>query len=327
MKDRIRPDLKQTVFHGMFTCSPQMRSLFELIRRASNSDVTTLLRGESGSGKELVARALHAEGTRRSAPFRAVNCASFTSEMLASELFGHVKGAFTGAVHRRDGLLVQADKGTLFLDEVADIPSDLQGRLLRVLEERRFTPLGGSVERRVDIRIVSATNTGLRDLVVQRKFREDLMYRLRVVILRLPPLREREGDLELLTWAFIDRLNTAGGRQIRRISSTAWDVMQSYPWPGNIRELDNMLQGAFVLGEGPVLRVEDLLPELRGEAPPIDSIVLHSARPVTNELEELERKQLVEAWQRFDGSRGKMSVSLGISRSTLYRRLRDHQLI
>ncbi len=327
MKDRIRPDLKQTVFNGMVTCSPRMLSLFELVRRAANSDVTTLLRGESGSGKELVARALHAEGGRRSARFRAVNCASFTSEMLASELFGHVKGAFTGAVGSRDGLLVQADKGTLFLDEVADIPTDLQGRLLRVLQERRFTPLGGSVEKQVDIRIISATNTGLRDLVAQRKFREDLMYRLRVVILRLPPLREREGDLELLTWTLIDRLNAKGGRQIHRISADAWDAMQNYPWPGNIRELDNMLQGAFVLGLGPILGVEDLLPELRGEAPPIDSIMLQADRPVTNELDELERRQLVEAWQRFGGSRGKMSAALGISRSTLYRRLREHDLV
>jgi two-component system response regulator AtoC len=327
MKDRIRPDLKQTVFHGMVTCSPQMLSLFELIRRASHSDVTTLLRGESGAGKELVARALHAEGERRSARFRAVNCASFTSEMLASELFGHVKGAFTGAVGSRDGLLVQADKGTLFLDEVADIPSDLQGRLLRVLQERRFTPLGGSVERQVDIRIISATNTGLRDLVTQRKFREDLMYRLRVVILRLPPLRERQGDLELLTWTLIDRLNAKEGRQIHRISAQAWDAMQAYPWPGNIRELDNMLQSAFVLGLGPVLTEEDLLPELRGEAPPVDSLVLRTDQPITNELDELERRQLVEAWQRFGGSRGKMATALGISRSTLYRRLREHELV
>ena len=190
----------------MVTRSPQMLDLFEQIRRAAASEVTILLRGESGSGKELVAKALHAEGRRRGSPFRAVNCATFTSEMLASELFGHVKGAFTGAVSSRDGLLVQADKGTLFLDEVAEIPQDLQGRLLRVLQERRFTPLGGSQERTVDIRIVSATNSSLRDLVAQRRFREDLMYRLRVVILRLPPLRQREGDLELLTWTLIDRL-------------------------------------------------------------------------------------------------------------------------
>ena len=327
MSDRTRPDLKHTTFHGMVTCAPEMLDLFRLIRRAAASDVTILIRGESGSGKELVASALHAESARNSKAFRAVNCASFTSEMLASELFGHVKGAFTGAVAKREGLLVQADGGTLFLDEVAEIPLDLQGRLLRVLQERRFTPLGGSTQKSVDIRIVSATNTGLRDLVVQRKFREDLMYRLRVVVLRLPPLRERRGDLELLIWTLIDRLNGRFDRTITRIGRSAWEAMRAYPWPGNIRELDNQLQSAFVLGEGPCLTLDELNPELRGEAPPVDSaLVTPPAAPDVNEIELLERQSLIDAWQRCGGNRGRMAEELGISRSTLYRRMKEHNL-
>ena len=310
----------------MVTRSPQMLDLFEQIRRAAASEVTILLRGESGSGKELVAKALHAEGRRRGSPFRAVNCATFTSEMLASELFGHVKGAFTGAVSSRDGLLVQADKGTLFLDEVAEIPQDLQGRLLRVLQERRFTPLGGSQERTVDIRIVSATNSSLRDLVAQRRFREDLMYRLRVVILRLPPLRQREGDLELLTWTLIDRLNQREERQISEISEDAWQAMSRYAWPGNIRELDNLLQSAFVLGTGPCLTLDELHPELRGEAPPPDSAIVAETPAPDVDLDALERQALVEAWRSHGGNRGQMADALGISRSTLYRRLRRHGL-
>ena len=326
MPDRKRPNLKPTTFHGMVTQAPEMHALFGLIRRAANSDVTVLLRGESGTGKELVARALHAEAPRRAAPFRAVNCATFTSEMLASELFGHVKGAFTGAVRNRDGLLLQADHGTLFLDEVAEIPLDLQGRLLRVLQERRYVPLGGSTEREVDIRIVSATNTSLRDWVAQRRFREDLMYRLRVVVLRLPPLRERTGDIELLSWTLIDRLNHKGHRQVTRIAHDAWDAIAAYPWPGNVRELDNMLQAAFVLGEGPSLTLDELPPELRGEDPPEGSLLPPPPQPSTD-LATLERDALVSAWKRHGGSRGEMAAELEISRSTLYRLLRNHGLI
>lgn len=327
MSERKRPNLKHCTVNGMISCAPEMRLLFDQIQRAAKSHVTVLVRGESGTGKELVAQALHAQGPRRSNPFRAVNCATFTSEMLASELFGHVKGAFTGAAAAREGLLLQADRGTLFLDEVAEIPLDLQGRLLRVLQERTFTPLGGSSVRRVDIRVVSATNASLRELVANRQFREDLMYRLRVVVLRIPPLRRRTGDLELLTWRWIDRLNDQGGRQITGIAENAWEAMVTYPWPGNIRELDNLLQSAFVLGEGPVLTLADLQPEVRGERPPVNDPTGAPAVAAVADLEQLERDELVAAWQRHSGNRGAIAAELGISRSTLYRRLRQHHLL
>jgi two-component system response regulator AtoC len=321
-----RPKLKTTNFHGMVARSPQMERLFVQLGRAANSDINVLLRGESGTGKDLAAQALHAAGARAQHPFRAVNCASFGSELLASELFGHVKGAFTGAVRSRDGLMLQAHQGTLFLDEVAEIPLDVQGRLLRVLQDRRFFPVGGSREVSVDLRIVSATNSSLRELVAAKRFREDLMYRLRVVVVRLPALRERDGDLELLTWTLIDKLNRMGGRQVLSLSQETWRAMQNYSWPGNIRELDNVLQSAFVLGEGQTLTLDELSPELRGEGPEVYS-GSPEAVPETVDLAALERTQLVQAWQEHGGRRGAMAEALGVSRSTLYRKLKEHALI
>lgn len=315
-----RPDVSLTAFYGMQTCAPEMLRLFELIRRAGRSDATVLIRGESGTGKELVAAALHSESPRRSGAFQAVNCATFTSEMLASELFGHVRGAFTGAVRDRQGLLALADKGTLFLDEVAELPIDLQARLLRVIQAQRFTPVGGTVEEEVDVRFFSATNAALRELVAQGRFREDLMYRLRVVVLYLPRLAERQGDVEGLTWHFIDQFNQRGGRQVHALAVDAWDAMRAYPWPGNVRELSNNLEQAFVLGEGPVIGLDELAPEIRGEGP------LPAAVATTNTLLDIERQGLVEAFRVTGGHRGRMAAHLGISRPTLYRRLKKHQL-
>ncbi|MCB9674408.1 MAG: sigma-54-dependent Fis family transcriptional regulator [Alphaproteobacteria bacterium] len=312
----------------MITVAPEMTALFEKIRRAGRSDATVLIRGESGTGKELVADALHRESPRSTRPFQAVNCATFTSEMLASELFGHVRGAFTGAIRDRKGLLALADKGTLFLDEVAELPIDLQARLLRVLQLKRFTPVGGTVEQEVDVRLLSATNAALRQLVTEGRFREDLMYRLRVVVLYLPRLVERTGDVQALTWFFIDAFNERGGRRVHGLSADAWAAMRAYSWPGNIRELRNNLEQAFVLGEGPVIELDELAPELRGEGVELVHVPEPDA-PSTEPsvtLADLERKELVEAWRATGGNRGKMAEALAISRPTLYRRLKKHGL-
>ncbi|MCO4744804.1 MAG: sigma-54-dependent Fis family transcriptional regulator [Proteobacteria bacterium] len=303
----------------MHTVAPQMLELFELIRRAGRSEATVLVRGESGTGKELVAGALHRESARGSKPFYAVNCATFTSEMLASELFGHVRGAFTGAIRDRDGLLAMADKGTLFLDEVAELPIELQARLLRVLQTQRFTPVGGTVEQQVDVRFFSATNVALRKAVAEGRFREDLMYRLRVVVLYLPRLADRTGDVEALTWHFIDAFNARGGRRVHAVAPAAWAAMQAYGWPGNVRELMNNLESAFVLGEGPVLTLDELAPEIRGQGTRHDE-------PSRDTLQDLERQQLVEAFAVTGGHRGRMAEHLGVSRPTLYRRLKKHGL-
>ena len=320
------PELDSTVFHGMVTCAPEMHRLFELVQRAGHSDATVLIRGESGTGKELVADALHNESPRSRQPFQVVNCATFTSELLASELFGHVRGAFTGAVRDRKGVLAMADKGTLFLDEVAELPIELQARLLRVIQQRRFTPVGATVEQQVDVRFLSATNAGLRKMVAEGRFREDLMYRLRVVVLYLPRLVDRAGDIQALTWHYIDRFNDRRGRKVHAIDRPAWAAMQAYSWPGNIRELRNNLEQAFVLGEGPVLKLDELAPEIRGEGVERISSTPAATRPQLT-LADLQRDELTTAYRETGGHRGKMADVLGISRPTLYRRLKRHGLI
>lgn len=319
-----RPDLTLSSFYGLRTASPQMHALFEKVRRAARSDATILVRGASGTGKEAIAHALHACSRRSGKPFRAVNCATFTPELLASELFGHVRGAFTDAIADKPGLLRQAHGGTLFLDEIAELPLELQARLLRVLQERRFTPVGATEEIEVDVRVVSATHAALRRLVEARMFREDLMYRVRVVVLYVPPLVERTGDLEALTWTFLDGFAEAGLRRVDGIEPAAWDAMRAWSWPGNVRELHNALEHALVLGEGDVLRLDDLPPELRGEEP--DALPQPLAgHPDT--LHDLAREELLTALRAVGGRRDLAADHLGISRSTLYRRLKAHGLL
>ncbi len=293
-----------------------MLSLFELIKRVARTDSSVLIRGETGTGKELVAAAIHALGHRAKGPFRAVNCATFTAELLASELFGHVRGSFTGAVADRPGLFALADKGTVFLDEVAELPLELQARLLRVVQERSFVPVGGTDAVSVDVRILAATNKALRREVSEGRFREDLMYRLRVVPLFLPRLAEREGDVEALFWRFIDELNRSrGNRGIVSISAHARDALLDYNWPGNVRELRNQVEYAFAVGEGPVFGITDLTPELRGEGPAVP--------PGQMTSEDIERKKILAALESAGGQKAKAAELLNVSRSTLWRKIRE----
>ena len=314
-----RPDLHLDSFHGLLTVSPEMKALFRKIERAARTDASVLVRGESGTGKELVARALHDASPRRNKPFRAVNCATFTGELLASELFGHVRGAFTGAVHDKPGLLSMADGGTVFLDEVAEMALDVQARLLRVLQDQTFVPLGGTTPIHVDVRVISATHESLRTLADQGLFRSDLMYRVRVVPLYLPRLAERTGDIEALTWTFIDRFNALGHRRIEAIAPDAYDALLAYPWPGNVRELRNNLEQAFVLGEGPLLTLEELTPELQEAPPPPPP----EAPDPAGTWRDLERAQIVAALQAAGGTRTLAAKALGMSRSTLWRKMRE----
>src|SRR5881296_3758208 len=203
-------DLRLRNFHGIYTVAPEMEALFVTLQRVARAHCTVLVGGETGTGKELVARAVHAESPRRKAPFQAVNCATFSPTLLESELFGHVRGAFTGAVRDREGLFALADHGSLFLDEIAEIPLELQGKLLRVMQEKTFIPVGATRAVTVDVRVISATNKGLRREVAGGRFRDDLSYRLRVVPLYLPPLRRRDGDVEALFWQFVSELNHQG---------------------------------------------------------------------------------------------------------------------
>jgi two-component system response regulator AtoC len=314
-----RPAL--TTFHGMVTVSPRMRELFELIRRVARTDASVLLRGETGTGKELVARALHALSPRADREFRAINCATLTPELLASELFGHVRGAFTGAVSDRRGLFALADGGTLFLDEIAEIPPDIQARLLRVLQEQTFVPVGGTTPLHVDVRILAATHKALRREVQAGRFRADLMYRIRVVPLFLPPLRDREGDVEALAWHFIEQLDRRGLRQVEHIAPDALEAMLRYAWPGNVRELRNVIELAFAVGVGDTIRLEELPPELRGEPPPLNLVEAEEPDART-----LERQRILEALRATGGKKGEAAQELGISRTTLWRKMRELDL-
>lgn len=304
----------------MITASPIMLEMFELLRRVARTEASILIRGETGTGKELVARAVHALSGRAEGPFRALNCATLTPELLASELFGHVRGAFTGAIKDRPGLFALADTGTLFLDEVAEIPVDIQARLLRVLQEKSFVPVGAIEPSRVDVRLVAATHRSLRAAVEAAQFRADLMYRIRVVPLFLPALRDRPGDIEALAWHFIDHFNHDNLRRVEAVSEAAMQALLEYRWPGNVRELRNVLEYAFAVGQGPVLTVDDLTPELRGERPP--------EPPERSQLtaRDLERERIIEALNKAGGRKGDAATILGISRSTLWRKLREHRL-
>jgi len=311
----LPPDAKE--FHGLVSRDAAMLRSFQTIRNVAETDATVLIRGESGSGKELAARAIHLESHRSNGPFVAVNCAALTLGLLESELFGHVRGAFTGAVKDRKGLFEQADGGTLFLDEVAELPLEMQSKLLRVLEERVVTPVGASKEMRVDVRVVAATHRALRTEVSAGRFREDLMYRLRVVPVFLPPLRERRGDVEALFRFFLRQFNKRGPRHVEVISPEAMRALLTYPWPGNIRELRNVVEYAFAVGRGAELLFEELPPEFGEE---------RAEGLAAEEEEQTERERIREALQLEGGKVGSAAERLGMSRATFWRKRRKHGL-
>ena len=303
-------------FHGLFSRDPVMLSAIQTIRNVAETEATVLIRGESGTGKELVARAIHEESHRKDGPFVAVNCASLSPNLLESELFGHVRGAFTGAATDRVGLFAAAEKGTIFLDEVAEIPLELQSKLLRVLQERVVTPVGANRARNVDVRVVAATHKALREEVKAHRFREDLMFRLRVVPLFLPPLRARRGDIELLLHQFIARFNRRGPRHVHSVAPDAMRLLLDHPWPGNVRELQNVVEYAFAVGRGPEIMISELPPEFR-EAP--------ASRPPRAELEpEDEADAIRAALQAERGHVGRAAARLGVSRPTFWRMRKRH---
>ncbi len=308
-----RPDRELVEFHGMVTVAPEMLALFRLIERVAATEASVLLRGETGTGKELAARALHHLSSRSKGPFRPINCATLTPELAASELFGHVKGAFTGAISEREGLFALGDGGTVFLDEVAELSLDIQARLLRVLQERTFVPIGGVTAQSTNIRLLAATHKSLRHEVEKKRFREDLMYRIRVVPLFIPPLSERTGDVETLVWHFIDRFNERGGRTVEGVTEETMQLLRDYSWPGNIRELLNVIEYAFAVGEGHILDPSELPPELRGEQ-------FQTGKRGTDDDE---RARIREALRESGGQRSRAAELLGISRSTLWRRMRE----
>ena len=316
------------LFHGMWTRDPGMKRAFHIIERAAAREVGVLIRGPTGSGKELVAHAIHALSARAHGPFRAVNCAALPPNLLESELFGHVKGAFTGAVRDYPGIFRAAHRGTLFLDEVAEMPLELQAKLLRVLETRTVIPVGSTEAVEIDARIVAATHQPLRVAVEQGRFRADLMYRLRIVPVFLPPLSARRGDVALLTHKLIEQLNDQGrdqaGRQITRISPGALEALTDYAWPGNVRELRSALEYAYVIGDGCQLVEADLPPEISGA---LAADVGPNTSPITAERDPPQARRIRVALERAAGNRERAAQILGMSRVTLWRRMRSYGLL
>jgi len=301
--------------------SPAMQEVFETIRRVAPTRATVLIQGESGTGKELVARALHQCSPRAEGPFVPVHCAALAPTLLESELFGHERGAFTGAVERRRGRFEMADGGTLFLDEIGEIDPALQVKILRVLEERKFERVGGTETVSVDVRLVAATNRDLRKLVAEGKFREDLFYRLYVVNLTLPPLREREGDIVRLVQHYLKTLSEENGKKVAGITAEAMDALAAYSWPGNVRELRNVIERMVVLGSGDRLTVRDLPAVLRAGAG-----AAGGTSRAGRALRDAERQLIEEALRRHKGHRTKAAQDLGISRRTLHRKLNEFGL-
>lgn len=314
-------DMDTVPSHGIVTQDPGMQTALEMARNVAETDATVLLRGESGTGKDLVAREIHARSHRADGPFVAVNCAALTHSLMESELFGHVRGAFTGAVQDRQGLFRQAAGGTLFLDEVAELSSDAQAKLLRVLENREVMPVGASQAVAVDVRVVAATHRSLRKLVKAGRFREDLMYRLRVVPIFLPPLRERRGDVALLLQHFVSKQNVLGPRVVESVAPDAMRRLLGHEFPGNVRELRNVVEYAFAVGRGPTLLDSELPPEFRELSTGPDAVTSR-ALPVASD----EKEQLSRALQQSGGHLGKAAEQLGVSRATLWRKRKKHGL-
>jgi transcriptional regulator with PAS, ATPase and Fis domain len=317
-----------TVF--MVGNSPAMLEVFEQIRRFAACDVPVLITGESGTGKELVARAIHDRSRRSSGPYVALNCAAVPPTLIASELFGYEKGAFTGAAARKHGHIEHAHRGTLFLDEIGDMPIDLQGLLLRFLQEGEILRVGGRQPIKVDVRVVAATNIRLREAIAAGKLREDLYYRLNVLTIHLPPLRERDGDVEVLATYFLREIARELGRELSGFTPAAMAAMLSYPWPGNVRELIATMRRAVVLANGPLIELVDLRldpAEAKTASPP--KPVASNGRQRTGARPERgstgERDAILQALQnnRFNITRS--ANALGVARATLYRMLqRNH---
>jgi transcriptional regulator with PAS, ATPase and Fis domain len=300
-----------------------MKDVFARIQRAAPVDSTVLILGESGTGKELVAQALHHNSPRKKQPFVPINVAAVPSTLVESELFGHVRGAFTGATDKRMGRFEQADAGTLFIDEIGDFELGLQAKLLRVLETMTLTPVGGHEDRKVNVRVLAATSRDIRKMVGEGTFREDLYYRLNVIPITLPPLRDRPDDIPILVEHFLKEIADNKGTPARRISPEVMRRFQSYRWPGNVRELRNVLEQMMVLADGDMLTERDL-PEHIAES--IQSMPSPKEIPTGLTMEELEKLAITKALDQCAGNRTHAANRLGISVRTLQRKLRQYEL-
>ncbi|WP_312723191.1 sigma-54-dependent transcriptional regulator [Stutzerimonas kunmingensis] len=328
---RFQQLLSDDRFHGMLGRSRVMRGLFDQIRQLARAEGPVLVIGESGTGKELVARAVHAESERARGPFLAINCAGLPAELLESEFFGHVSGAFTGANRAHKGLFQQADGGTLFLDEIGEMPLPLQAKLLRVLQEGTIRPVGAERELTVDVRIIAASNRPLETEAGREAFREDLFFRLETFILQVPPLRDREEDLELLAAGFVAHFAARSGRPVRGIAPAALAQLRRYPFPGNVRELQNAIERAVTFCHGRSIELEHLPSRIadyrddKARSAGAELLAQLSDGPLLPTLEELELRYIEHVLKLVDGNKRRAAALLGIGRRTLYRRLGERE--
>jgi len=306
----LRQRLSGDTFEGMIGTSSKMQDVFSAIRKVSTTDAPVLIRGESGTGKELVARAIHRLSIRASRPFIPINCSAIPENLIESEFFGHEKGTFTGAHVQRKGRFEMAEGGTLFLDEIGDLPLTIQVKLLRFLQEKTIERVGGREQIEVDTRILAATNRDLEEAMRTSAFRDDLFYRISVINISLPPLRERSADIVLLAKTFLDRYANESKKKIKGFSSQVIEALERYAWPGNVRELENRIKRAVIMSEGKKVTLEDL--EMQSVAGVKENILLKDAR------EHLEKELILKAIARNENNLTKAASDLGISRPTLY---------
>ncbi|MHC4482843.1 MAG: sigma-54-dependent transcriptional regulator [Planctomycetota bacterium] len=316
---------KDFVFEGVWGRNPAMQGIFEVLRRVAPTSISVLIEGQSGTGKELLARAIHNNSPRRNKPFRPINCAGLSETLLESELFGHVKGAFTGAAGDRKGLFEIADKGTLLLDEIGDMAPNCQAKLLRVLEDGIVIPVGSHKPTVVDVRIISATNQDLTKLIEEKKFRQDLYFRIKGVSISLPALRDRPEDIPLLAEYFLKEAAAEVGSEVTGITDAAQTILTNYDWPGNIRQLRNCIRTMVVMCDRNKLDVRDLPPEVHqlrqlapGNRAPADFAGVS--------LNELEKQAIIDTLAKTKGNREQAAKILGIGERTLYRKIREYNL-
>jgi len=302
---------------------PQMEKIFSVLRKITRSNVTVLITGETGTGKELIAGAIHYNSERRKRPFVSVNCAALQETLLESELFGHERGSFTGAIKQRIGRLEQANTGTIFLDEIGDMSLGIQAKVLRVLQERQFERLGGNKTLKVDLRIVAATNKNLIEEIEKGKFREELYFRINVIHIELPPLRERGGDLELLAASFLEKFRRSLNRNIKGFSPRALKAIRDYPWPGNIRELRNVIERAVLMAQGEVLEEDDLLLEVRFTQISSMKKGTHQQNNVTK-LKDLEKNTILETLEKTHWIQQDAARLLGVSKRVIHYKIKKY---
>ena len=321
----LRRQLRESgTFGSLIGNSPEMRKIYSVVEQAAPTGASVLITGESGTGKELIAQTIHHLSPRASFPFVGINCAAIPETLLESEIFGHEKGAFTGAADRRQGCFELADRGTLFLDEIGEMTPATQVKLLRVLQERKFRRLGGRIEQSVDVRVIAATNIDPQEAVKQSKLREDLFYRLNVFSFRLPPLRERKEDLALLTQSFINEFNQRNQKSIIGVDQQTMRMIEHYAWPGNVRELRNVIERATILSPGPFIEPKHLPPSLAEEPAPQHQPQVALAPGIT--VEEAERRLILMTLEHTRDNKTRAAEILGISLKTLHNKLNKLRL-